>query len=508
MTIPNKFPVKVFYFIALSLAACTGEAVEQNIFNAQGEIAGEATQTSVILQTRLTGSDTLVEGDMPGASGFARFEWSPEDDLSDPDVSPWLAASADNDFILKAKLEHLKAGTKYHYRIRFGKDSLNTFLGEHRSFRTLAATDSNQPLDFVVTSCYNYHRFHYGRLDKPEERYKGEDKALGYPALGVIKSLSPDFVVFTGDNVYYDTPQTDSLRAKTPAQLRRKWHEQLVQPRFIDLFSEVATYWEKDDHDHRFNDSDTLTDFKLLSHLALDDKVDPASLGLPSHRTGVAMFREQVPVVDPNDPDAVTYRTYRLNKHVQVWFTENRDYRSPNDLPDGPDKSIWGEEQKQWLKETLLASDADFKLLISPTPLVGPDDAYKTDNHVNHKGFRHEGESFLKWVSENRSELNGFFIIHGDRHWQYHSVHPLGIEEFSVGAIDDSNSREPRLPGDPASTDPQGAIVQPYVTAGRSGGFLRIKNVVSNGRPTLLFIFCNEKGKILYETTKVAGDLM
>jgi len=31
-------------------------------------------------------------------------------------------------------------------------------------------------------------------------------------------------------------------------------------------------------------------------------------------------------------------------------------------------------EQNGWLKQTLKASDATFKLLISPTPMVGPDD--------------------------------------------------------------------------------------------------------------------------------------
>ncbi|TRX62030.1 alkaline phosphatase [Fulvivirga sp. M361] len=504
----NRVFIQVLSLITLALVACTSEmeTIKQDIFNAQGEISGEVTQTSVILQSRLTGSDTLVNGDMPGAHGIARFEWSETQDFLASYISSWFMTTADRDFIVKVKLDNLRAGTKYYYRLRFGRDTIQTYLGDQRSFCTLPAVDSDESLDFIVTSCYNYHRFHFGRLDKPEELYQGKDKALGYPALSIIKSLKPDFVVFTGDNVYYDTPQTDSLRAKTPVQLRKKWHEQLIQPRFIDLFSEVPTYWEKDDHDHRFNDSDTLSDVRLLSHLMLGDKADPTSLSLPSHKTGVAIFREQVPVVDPNDPDAVTYRTYRLNKHLQVWFTENRDYRSPNHLPDGPDKTIWGRKQKQWLKETLLASDADFKLLISPTPLVGPDDAYKTDNHVNHNGFRHEGESFLSWISENKPGLGGFFIVHGDRHWQYHSIHPLGIEEFSVGTIDDSSSRQPRLPGDSASTDPQAKIIQPYVTAEKTGGFLRLRTTLSNGRPSLRFTYYNEKGEVLYETTKMAGN--
>ena len=77
------------------------------------------------------------------------------------------------------------------------------------------------------------------------------------------------------------------------------------------------------------------------------------------------------------------YRTVRWGKDLEVWLVEGRDFRSPNNMPDGPDKSIWGGEQKEWLKKTLLASDATFKILVSPTPIVGPDRGNKADNHAN-----------------------------------------------------------------------------------------------------------------------------
>ena len=78
-----------------------------------------------------------------------------------------------------------------------------------------------------------------------------------------------------------------------------------------------------------------------------------------------------------------TYRTYRWGKGVQVWLTESRDFRTPNTMKDGPEKTIWGKEQKEWLMKTLLASDADWKVLISPNPIVGPDRSNKADNHAN-----------------------------------------------------------------------------------------------------------------------------
>ena len=45
-------------------------------------------------------------------------------------------------------------------------------------------------------------------------------------------------------------------------------------------------------------------------------------------RDGLALFREQVPV-GPRP-----YRTFRWGRHVQIWLTEGRDFRSPNTLAD------------------------------------------------------------------------------------------------------------------------------------------------------------------------------
>ena len=94
----------------------------------------------------------------------------------------------------------------------------------------------------------------------------------------------------------------------------------------------------------------------------------------------------------------------------------------------------------------LSGADADFKLLISPTPMVGPDySTTKIDNHVNPGGFLEEGRAFFRWLSEN--DVKNFYIFCGDRHWQYHSVHPTGYEEFGCGAISDPHaSSRPVIP--------------------------------------------------------------
>ena len=78
-----------------------------DITNGQGEIAGEVTTTSVILQSRLTVGSELVEGDLPGAPGTARFEVATTSGFADSFASDWLLATAAGDFIVKTKIDGL-----------------------------------------------------------------------------------------------------------------------------------------------------------------------------------------------------------------------------------------------------------------------------------------------------------------------------------------------------------------------------------------------------------------
>ena len=487
--------VQLVVLVAL-VAGYTAEPVSQPIIitNGQGEIAGEVTANSVILHSRLTTEAVIVDGDVPGAPGAARFELANAESFVDVTLSPWLAAIPKRDFIVKAKMDGLTPGTRYHYRLRFGPDQDDTRVGPTRSFSTLPGADGATEVNFVVVTGMNYARF-YG--DGPRAGSPA-DKLLGYPALATMLEKHPAFFVATGDSVYYDVPFGQFER--TQAFMRKKWHQQLVQPRMINLFAEVPTYWEKDDHDYRYNDTDN----------TVDTEPDP------SPQLGAATFLEQVPVVDPNDPNPLTYRTHRVSRDLQIWLTEGRDYRSPNMAPQGPNKTMWGAEQLAWLKRTLLESDATFKILISPTPMVGPDDAnqagrqaaghdpLKRDNQSNPQGFQYERDAFFDWLEEHDFLENDFYIITGDRHWQYHSIHPRGFEEFSTGALVDANARLGRYPGDPESNDPDALIAQPFTSPEPTGGFLEV-TVTPGDVPVAAFRWFDERGTMTYETIRRAG---
>ena len=457
-----------------SLRAADSRAA--SIFLGQGTMSGEVTDSTALLQTRLTLAEHLdASGDLPGTAGVACFEWSTRADFREAQRTPFQAAADKHDFIVRAELGGLNPNTTIHYRAVFGATEATAKPGPGCSFKTLPAGAIDTPVRFIVGSCMNYNKFLHGKLGKAGGPLTAteEDKRLGYPSFEAMLRLRPDFFVGTGDIVYYDNPMRV---AETVPQLRNCWHEQFRFPRMIDFFRSVPAYWSKDDHDFRFNESDNSTE------------------RAPLPRTGIDMFREQLPML-PAGSDKPTYRTHRVSKDLQIWLTEGRDYRSPNEMADGPEKSLWGAEQREWLKTTLKASDAKWKILVSPTPMVGPDDGKKIDNHADLNGFRHEADAFFAWLKENKIE--DFTVICGDRHWQYHSIHPSGVQEFACGALNDENARLGVAPGDKKGSDPQALVRQPYTSPSPNGGFLKI----TAGAELVLEHF-DSRGKRLYRAIR------
>lgn len=440
--------MRIAAFLLLVPGVCLAE-----VHRAQGEMAGELTADSVLLQGRLTaipGPALDAEGDVPGAAGEARFEWSETEDFAQVARSKWLVASERQDFIVRSRAGRLKPGTRYFYRLVSGETREQAKPGPARSFKTLSPGGA---LSFCMGSCMNYHAFMHGKANGGGPvTATDEDKKLGYPVFAAMAALKPDFFIGTGDIVYYDHPAKPA--AQSLPELRKKWHEQFRFPRLVEFLSRTPAYWSKDDHDFRFNDADLRGE------------------KLPQPATGIDIFREQMPVLDSWDRETPTYRAHRVHQHLQLWFTEGRDYRSPNKMPDGPEKSIWGREQREWLQNTLKASDAAWKVIVTPTPMVGPDRDSKTDNHTNLAGFKQEADSFFQWLRDNG--VKNVLAFCGDRHWQYHSIHPLGVEEFSVGALNDENAIKGEYPGGPKTTDPEGRIKQPYHYEQPTGGFLRV----------------------------------
>ncbi len=401
-------------------------------FQATGTRVGEVTDTTAIVWTRLTQAPARnnegvsfdkpkkgkaakekqeqpvpavheIEGACPAASGKARVRYGLKEDLSDAVETRWAEVSADKDGIHHFKLSALKPGSTYHYLSETaGAEGVpsGSFKGK---FHTAPDHATPTALRFCVMTC---------------QGYQDRDHAAGHPIYPSMTALDPRFMVMTGDLVYYDS---NPPRAVSPALARLHWERMFSLPRLVEATRSTSTYWLKDDHD-------TLT----------NDSWPGMKAGELTFNEGIKIFREQTPIGERD------FRTIRWGRDLQVWFTDGRDYRSPNTMKDGPDKTIWGAEQKEWFKRTVKESTATWKVLVSPTPLVGPDRGNKNDNHSN-VGFTHEGDEIRSWLKENVPD--NFFVVCGDRHWQYHSVHPTaGVQEFSVGPA--SNAHASGSPGE------------------------------------------------------------
>jgi alkaline phosphatase D len=408
---------------SLTIAEGTGAAEPDSPRQASGVKVGEVTDTTAIVWTRLTASAERnsrgvaitgrvgkggprpvtvpvdeLEGACPGAAGRIRVRYAAGEDLQDAAETEWVDVNAETDFIHQFHLKDLRPATTYHYAVETnGKDGQPRHGALRGKLTTAPPPDADVVIRFCVMTCQAYHD-----RDHPE----------GHNIYVSMLKLDPRFVALTGDNVYYDSEEP---RAVSPRLARYHWERMFSLPRQRDLTRNVATYWEKDDHD-----------------TVSDDSWPGRKQGELTFADGQKIFRQQVPLGES------IYRTYRWGRHLQIWLTDGRDFRSPNNTPDGPEKTIWGTEQKEWLKRSLAESDATWKVLISPTPIVGPDRTNKADNHAN-RTFQHEGDEIRAWFQKNVPD--NFFVLCGDRHWQYHSVHPrTGLNEFAVGAASDAHA--------------------------------------------------------------------
>ena len=386
-----------------------------------------------------------LHGAAPGTAGELRFLWGKGDQTLGS--SPWTAVSEKTDYSHQFKMDQLTADTRHWVRVegREAGGSSTPPTSRMARFRTAAAENKWQDVTFTVVTGQAYRDLDH------------KDGFHIYPAMG---KLQPDFIVPTGDTVYYDS---EKPRARTLQLARHHWHRMYSMPRLIEFHQQVPGYWEKDDHDTYNNDGWPGQSVPWMRPFTF--------------KQGLATFREQVPM------GKRTYRTFRWGKGLQIWLVEGRDFRSPNNGPDGPEKTIWGAEQFAWLKRTVRESNADFKVLISPTPIVGPDRAKKNDNHAN-KGFTHEGDLVRRWAAKE-----GLLVCCGDRHWQYMSVDPkTSLREFSCGPA--SNEHAGGTPG-------QDKEVQPFHRV--KGGFLSVSVRKPMDTPTISFRFHGVHGKVAYE---------
>ena len=452
--------------LALLLVACAFSPLEGSVHFGNGMKIGEVDSTSAIVWLRLTENPErradgtpfkdddeavpqgLKLGDMKdslmGAPGSVRVRYRTVD--GGEAVTAWQEVDPKRDFTARIGLSDLLPATGYSLvaegRSSDGEAPSVTCEG---GFRTSPAATSPAAVRFVVVTCHDFPR-----------RDDGEQGHLIYPSMTRMK---PDFLVHTGDIEYYDKP---APWAKSAELARFKWNRLYSLANQREFHRRHAAYFMKDDHDTLANDC-----------------WPGQRYGDLTWEQGLAIFREQVPMGEK------TFRTARWGRDLQIWMLEGRDFRSPNKMPDGPEKSILGAAQKKWLFDTLRASDAAFRIVISPTPIVGPDRGSKNDNLAN-KGFTHEGDEVRAFLASQA----GTFVICGDRHWQYVSRHQeTGLLEFSCGPGSDAHAEGYSM----KNRGPEHLFLR------IKGGFLSVAVATEGETPRIIFRHHDVAGEVVHE---------
>jgi alkaline phosphatase D len=221
--------------------------------------------------------------------------------------------------------------------------------------------------------------------DRPGDPYGGD-----YAIFRAIAGLHPDLMLWLGDDVYY---REGDLTGE--AGMRRRWAHDRALPELQPLLGATQHYAMWDDHDFGANDSDrTFRDRQTSLRVFQDYWLNP-TYGTP-----------ELPGV---------YTRFEWSD-VEFFLLDDRSFRSPDDLPPGPEKRMFGRAQLQWLEEALVASKATFKIVAGGNQFFNPFTYFE-----GLSSFPAEQRELLDWL--RRAKVSGVVFLSGDRHFTELLVH-------------------------------------------------------------------------------------
>jgi alkaline phosphatase D len=283
-----------------------------------------------------------------------------------------LAADAATDYVASARIPGLAPGTAYRYRIAAQGEVREGVVRTQRYWRNPA--DAAE-LVVAIGSC------HY--IDHPNPAFRGVGGG-DYQVFDAIAAKRPDLMLWLGDNVYLQTP--DFL---DPASMAARYRQNRAFAPLQKLLTSTAHLAILDDHDHGPNDSDGSYVLKGESQRLFQRYWPNPTYGLP----GVAG----------------SFGWARLGD-VEFFLLDNRYYRYPNRYPDGPEKTMFGAAQLEWLKRALLGSRARLKIVAGGSQFWN-----RASRFEGLHAFAHEQARLADWLLERR--IDGVVFVSGDRHF-------------------------------------------------------------------------------------------
>ena len=345
----------------------------------QGVAAGDATHQAAVVWTR-TGGPASLQVDIATDAAFAGAR-----------TVPAPPASAESDYTVKVDLTGLQPARRYHYRFVSGQG------------RSPAGTFITAP---AVTA------------DAPVTLIWGGDTSEEFKPFRVfagMKGRNADLFLYLGDTIYSDF---GSFRAMTLEQYRQKYQINRADSALRDYLTTVATWVIWDDHEVENNfDSE---------HIRVE--------------TGLRAFREYWPIRPAPESPGRLYRSFRWGRTAEFFILDTRQYRSPTFRLDGPEKTMLGRAQKQWLLDGLARSDAAVKVIVSSVPL-------RFHSPDSWEGYAFERDEILRVIAQRR--IRTVLVLAADVHYAALLRHPEGVYEAISGPLAAILSRRPRVEGRP-----------------------------------------------------------
>lgn len=316
-------------------------------------------------------------------------------DLSNSIASGWTSVQAQDDYTAVMALEHLQPDTLYYYAVQLG-DEARVLRSKHQQFRTYPSAGVSTALRVAFGGCSGY--------VPPNERM-----------WDTIQTFSPTAFLTLGDNVYIDDPES-------PDQQRYCYYQRQSRPEYRRLVAGTPVYAIWDDHD-----------------FAMDDSIGGAEPDVPYWKPMVSeIFRQNWvnPAYGGSDEHRGIWFDFRVGD-AHFIMLDSRTYRTdPGRFGDGPVEkpTMLGPAQLEWLRRTLVGSDAKFKLLVSP---VSWHEAAKTGAQGldSWAGFLAEREMIFSWIRDHH--VSGVVLLSSDRHrsdvWLNKRSDSYDLYEFSSG---------------------------------------------------------------------------
>lgn len=225
------------------------------------------------------------------------------------------------------------------------------------------------------------------------------------PVLAIAAEQKPDAFIFLGDNIYGDTDNMDTLRAK--------YNRLGAKPEYQQLAAATNIFATWDDHDFGRNDAGKHYPFKKESkEIFLSFFKEPAESERRKHE-GIyhaEYIQQGGKTVQLLLLDVRTFRNNLLLYDSSVQLPREHYFYKPDYQPHiSKDSVLLGEEQWKWL-EAELKKPADLRLFCS-----GSQFSIEYNGYEAWANFPHEQQRMLDLIKSTKA--NAVMFLTGDVHY-------------------------------------------------------------------------------------------